>query len=273
VSVLVHLRRHLFFNLVQVAAIVLLVVWWRHLPFPGYAIGTLAVLAAVMSVGGDNVPRWQRALWMLLIIAFAILEFRAIHKDHTDYASAEADRRDKETKAFQRISDGLTGAINQSQLQFAATMYRFNDNLNVMTGGNSYCYFTFNLDGLPKVAQRGKYTLYDLHANFLDAKQSFIVGTEWLVGSPLTLGEVSVGGGRIISNLEKPSDLNSKDQLNLRIFFGARNGFWREEYRGRYVDGKWTEAIKVLKGKGEIVIFEKIDKQFPRGANGEVAWN
>ena len=49
-----HLRHHWFFSLVQLSAVALLALWWRHLPVPGYAIGVLAVLAAVMSSLGAS---------------------------------------------------------------------------------------------------------------------------------------------------------------------------------------------------------------------------
>jgi hypothetical protein len=80
-----HLRRHWFFSLVQLGAVAWAVVWWRSLPVPGYAIGVLAVLAAVMSVHIEvGMAWWQKALWMLLMGGFLFLEFRAIEKDRRD---------------------------------------------------------------------------------------------------------------------------------------------------------------------------------------------
>lgn len=274
-----HMRRHWFFNLVQVIAVATMLYWWRHLPATGYAIGVLAVIAAVMSVHGEMRP-WQKVIWMLLVGAFLFLEFRAINKDRADFAKAEADRVAKEHQQFQTIAVGVKETIANSDRQFAATMSRFNETLNTLTGDGSYCYFTFNFGGTPALVHRGKYTLYDLHANFLDAKQGFIYGTEWLLGSPMTIGDFADGSARHISGLHKPSNLNSTDQLNLTIFFGARNGFWREDYRGRYVGAQWVEAIRVFKQSSStapfwpkyVLIFEKIDKRFPRDKNGRVAW-
>jgi hypothetical protein len=274
-----HVRRQWFFNLVQIAAVAIIIYWCWHLPSsPGYAIGVLAFLAAVMSLH-VKMYRWEKAIWMLLIGALLVIEFYAIRKDRVETAKAEACRTASEHQQFQNIVNGLKESIENSNRQFAATESRFNETLNTMTGNGSYCYFTFNLDGNPRLVHKGKYTLYDLRSIFLDAKRSFIVGTEWEQGTPIVIGDFSVGSGRLISGVNKPSDFNSTDQLNLRIFFGARNGFWREEYRGRYVNKDWVEAIRIFKENGapltqkDTLIFEKIDKRFPRDKNGSVTWN
>ncbi len=155
-----HLRHHSFFSLVQIIAVSTAFYWWRHLPVPGYAIGVLAVLAAVMSVHSE-VRLWQKATWILLMGAFLVLEFRAIEKDRDEYAKAEHSRRIEENDQFQNIAHGLTAAIQQSQVQFAATMSRFDattsrmesilqkeertaelakQNLDQTTGGDGYVY-------------------------------------------------------------------------------------------------------------------------------------
>jgi hypothetical protein len=271
------LWHHWLFDLVQIVAIAILAYWWWHLPAPGYAIGALALLAAAMSLDA-KMGSWHKVVWMLLIGASLLLEFRAIDKDRADYAKAEANRTIKEHQQFQSIANGIKETISNSNQQYATTMSRFNKTLNTITGDGSYCYFTFDLGGTPGLVHKGNYTLYDLHANFLDAKQSFIVGTEWLLGSPLVIGDFSAGSGRFIPGVNKPTDLNSKDQLKLIIFFAARNGSWREEYRGQYVNKEWVEAIKVIRDNGapftqkDNLIFEKTDKRFPRDKNGRVAW-
>jgi hypothetical protein len=146
-------RRHWFFNLVQLSGIVLAVYWWRELPVPGYAIGVLAVLAAVMSVHGE-MRSGHKVLWMLLIGAFLFLEFRAITKDRGDFARDETSRRQQENDKFKAIADGLVASIQQSQIQFAATMSRTqamlrkeqkitettNKSLDQLTGGGQFCY-------------------------------------------------------------------------------------------------------------------------------------
>src|SRR5216683_7854909 len=78
-------RRHWFFNAVQLAAIIGATYCWRHLPPTGYAIGIVAVLAAVMTVHGE-MRHGHKVVWMLLIGAFLFIEFRAIDHDRADFA-------------------------------------------------------------------------------------------------------------------------------------------------------------------------------------------
>src|SRR5216684_9289237 len=99
-------HRHLFFDLVQFVAVPLIVWWWYDLPSPGFAIGVVALLAAVMSTQGD-MRGWQKATWMLLIGAFVILEFRAIYKDRVDATLADTQRRISENAQFLTIIRGL----------------------------------------------------------------------------------------------------------------------------------------------------------------------
>ena len=44
---------HWLFNLLQLSAVCLAAFWWYRSPWPGYAIGVLAVVAAVMTVHGE----------------------------------------------------------------------------------------------------------------------------------------------------------------------------------------------------------------------------
>src|SRR5271155_3481453 len=90
-----HLRQHWFFDLVQIGAILLAVYWSRtnQLPVPGWAIGILALLAAVMSLH-TSMGKWHKAIWILLMGLFLLIEFRAIAKDRNDFALAEKNRRD-----------------------------------------------------------------------------------------------------------------------------------------------------------------------------------
>src|ERR1700730_9352443 len=144
VSVRTHLRHHLFFDLLQFIAVPLVIWWWYDLPSPGYAIGVVALLAAVMSTQGD-MRRWQKALWMLLIGAFVILEFRTIDKDRGDAVLADAQRRIAENSQFLTIVTGLLDSNQQSQKQFQETMSRLDatlnrvgDSIKTQTGGDSF---------------------------------------------------------------------------------------------------------------------------------------
>jgi hypothetical protein len=265
---------HWFHFPLQAIALYFCVRFYFHLPSSNKALLILGGMAALM-VRMDMKPL-HKGIYILLVLSLVLIENRALNKERKDSNDKQAQLRKEENDRFQGIADGLTASIKQSQMQFNATMFRFNESLKTTTGGNSYCYFTFNFGGLPELIHHGMYTLYDLHANFLDWKQSFIVGTEWLVGSPITVGEMAVGSNRLITGISKPPNLT--DPLNFDIFFGARNGFWREEFRGRYVNKEWVEAIRLFKENGppfsrDVLILEKVDRQFPRDKNGKAIWN
>src|ERR1700693_711749 len=134
-----HVGSHPIFLLMQLSAVALFLYWlpWRHLPFPGYGIAVVSILAAAMGLQGD-MPQRQKAFWMLIIGAFVLTEFRAIRKDRDEYAKAEASRRTEEHDSFKRIADGITGAIDDSDRNFNAEMAKTNQVLANITGGNSF---------------------------------------------------------------------------------------------------------------------------------------
>lgn len=117
-------KRDWFFFLIQLVAVVYVFLWWKSPPVPGYAIGSLAALAAFMSVH-VGMRSWQRIIWMSLIGAFLVIEFRAIRTDRTQYSEKEAENRIKENQQFDSIATKLTTAMNQNQAEFEETMSRY----------------------------------------------------------------------------------------------------------------------------------------------------
>ena len=130
---------HPIFLLLQLSALALFLYWlpWGHLPLPGSGIAIVSVLVAAMSLQGE-ISQAQKALWMLIIGAFVVTEFRAIRKDRDEYAKAEASRRTEERDSFKRIADGVTGAIADSDRNFNTVMDKTNQVLANITGGNSF---------------------------------------------------------------------------------------------------------------------------------------
>lgn len=114
-SSVLRVRNVWFFVLVQVASVGLFL-WWfsaKHLPLPGFAVGIIGFLAAVMSVRPNMGPR-EKVVWIVLIAAFLVTELRAIRKDRDDSnAQALVDRKEQDEK-FQ----GIREAENR---QFEAT--------------------------------------------------------------------------------------------------------------------------------------------------------
>jgi hypothetical protein len=118
-------RDTLFVILVQVASLGIFLWWlpWNHLPFPGFAVGIIGLLGAVMSVQ-PPLRGFQKAVWIVLIAMFLVTELRAIRKDRDDSnAQALKDRkeqdekfqgiRESENRQFSATADRLTEAIGK----------------------------------------------------------------------------------------------------------------------------------------------------------------
>jgi hypothetical protein len=93
---------------------------YSHLTTPGKAIGVIAIVAGIMSV--RDMEALAKATWVLLLIVFLFIEFRAIDKDH--YANEEAQKIffDEQRRGFEKVTGqagknfrdtagGLTAAI------------------------------------------------------------------------------------------------------------------------------------------------------------------
>jgi hypothetical protein len=101
-------RRYWFYLICQFIAAVFVFRWigYAHLPWAGVAVAGVAGLAAIMSIHPDLRP-WQKVIYILLIGAFLVTEFRAIRKDRLDSIQAALtqeerfkDLRDSQSKLF-----------------------------------------------------------------------------------------------------------------------------------------------------------------------------
>jgi hypothetical protein len=123
------LRDQWFFVLAQVGATIWALGWlFGTTPSPGYSIGVLAVVAAVMSVHPE-MKDFQKVIWMLLIGAFLTIEFRAIDKDRKENNKQQAATEQQQQQAFQSILDSGTqnfkDLLSQEQAHFEKTIGLF----------------------------------------------------------------------------------------------------------------------------------------------------
>jgi hypothetical protein len=161
-----------FFRLTQALSLVLLLYWWRHLPLPGYAIGVLGVLAAAMSLHIEaRMKWWDKAVWLLLIGGFLVLEFNAIGFDRTQQEKAHQAELQAQAKIDQ---DTMAAILDSRNAQMAQNQKQFDKTLEQMKGLATSSKQTFEdvgralapLDDLRveiffKVdCDRSKYTLY-----------------------------------------------------------------------------------------------------------------
>jgi hypothetical protein len=133
------------FLFIQLGAALWIWLWWFALPSPGYSVGVLAVLAAVMSVHGE-MPPFQKVFWLLLIAGFLFLEFRAIDWDRANNDAHEALIRFEERDHFREIMsqdrEQFSKVLQQNQEQFNTTLGSMrsiaHQTDDVLTGGDSY---------------------------------------------------------------------------------------------------------------------------------------
>lgn len=176
-----------FFRSIQIASLALGFYWWLwKLPVPGYAIGVLAVLAAVMSLHIEaRVQWWDKSVWMLLMGAFLVLEFKAINEDRRIQDETHRNELAAQAKANQNTITTILNTANeqsaQNQRQFKQTLDQMKGvattsqhALNFMTGGDSYLDFgctdivgpsEIALQGLPKGVMVGS-CIPELHGQF-----------------------------------------------------------------------------------------------------------
>src|SRR5579863_9113694 len=63
--------------------------WWRRPPAPGIAVLFMGVAVALMA-GRSKPTGAEKALWMVMIFAFATVETLAIRKDRREQSDAQA---------------------------------------------------------------------------------------------------------------------------------------------------------------------------------------
>jgi hypothetical protein len=103
--------------------------WLWNVPAPNYSLIAMAVAAGLMALRSEMSGR-ERTLWALLLIFFALVEIRAIHKDTVERDSKQIEAQKALNKNFTDIAGGISGSIASSDDQFQATMRRIQKTLD-----------------------------------------------------------------------------------------------------------------------------------------------
>ena len=282
-------------RVLQIIVALGLVWFWFHVPLPGKALLVLTIVAIFTSL--IEITLQQRVVWLLLVVGLAFLENKAIDKDRADFAAAQQKFSNEQKQHFDEIGEGIKTAIQQSQNQFQITMGSTNallnestalarlskQNIDAVTGGNSFCYALASFVGneaLLTLATRGSSPLHDVTIDLVDLdmerdllarKQpltldaighftTFFPAVPFLVSSSVhTLTKITLG---------------AVEKRNLYFHFYSMNGVWGETLNLRLVSGQWTQAIKVTKEakpNHQKVIFLYVPPNYPK-VNGDVDW-
>lgn len=155
-----------------------------------------------------------------------------------------------------------------------------------VTGGDSFCYLAMASLGVAEantailtIVQQGEYPLYDISLYITDVqafRRAHTAGQGEQTNqykTDLQVGNMSPGSAMPITNWQLPDT----DEQGYNVFFSARNGFFTQELRFKRVGGSWKSATKVTKeilGVDEpVVLYEKVDPDFPLNDQGQVEWN
>ena len=221
--------------------------WWHAHPPVGAFIAVLALLGVLVPLFREwgKISRAERAVWTLAMFALVGLELRTLYLDRSENDQEQAFARCQQLEKFKSIGQQLQDAIRRNKDQFTATMSSekiilaktraaaqiAEKGLNVISGGNSYCYVTPEA-----VMYSGPYTLLLSNA-----------GNEPLTGISVTLGLMTEGGSNhlIVMNPMVIGTLGPHDSTLLQnpiaprtaiggtahytIFVSAQNGTSVEE--------------------------------------------
>lgn len=146
----------------------------------------------------------------------------------------------------------------------------------LITGGEGfvYCDFATTDNGHSLVLSaisKGEFPLYDVVFRICDvtAFKADPDGEFAKFNQRYPLGNITprVTLAHIVEVLPPPGSA----QQDYNLFFNGRNGFWTQLQRLRKVNGTWVSATKVLRGNA--VLMEAVQDEFPRNANGDVDWD
>jgi hypothetical protein len=209
------------------------------------------------------------------------IENRALDRERAESAKETVGRVQKENEKFQGIADTLTDSIHQSQSQFARMMSGLTQNINAVTGGNSFCYVLASDVGNAfqlSVFARGESPLHDITVDMVDIDKQRSATLPWTWNTirgfttsyPIVPGIASTSG-RMLGQIP----IATGDSRNLHFNFFSINGVWYETLSLRRVNGTWIQAIQVKKEIGPNnktkTIYEEVPANFPK-VNGKVDW-
>jgi hypothetical protein len=208
-----------------------IVVFLRHLPSAGIAIGFLGGVGVIVALVGDkNLTPSHKVIWAAITLCFLVIEVRAIKQDRKEQ--------------YDQFSGG--------------------DDFGFMVYKDALHTFSF--------VHQGEHVLFDVWARFVDLNK-FSATTSWEEANKYNyhLGDFAQNSGTMI---EPPVPFSDNKKQDFNIFFNARNGFWEQGLRLRFINGHWSVATRVSRrhAKGSDLLYEQIDPDFPRNASGGVDW-
>lgn len=272
---------HWFHFSLQAIGILFCVYFYFHLPQSGKALLIMGGIVAVMMF--MDMRPLHKGIYVAVIVGLIFIENRALDKERTDSAKEQRDRQKEENDKFQAIADGLTGAIRQSQVQFAATMSGIQENIDTVTGGKTFCLvivspienkFSFFISTIGKAPLHGvtvQMVDVDLMKKLVGGKPSVSLEeiNRYMFDFP-SIPFLASGAGRTLTFVL----MDERNSRNFNFNFSSLNGNWSEIVKLRRVHGQWEQAEKIIrmaKLNQWKTMYSYSTPHYPK-TNGKVDW-
>jgi hypothetical protein len=227
---------------------------------------------------------------------------RSVYKDRDEHDAQQAATRERETKSFETIADGITQAIRESDRNFSEVMKRSNlilggvtDTIKTETGGDSFAYITFtaepNQQFVVAITSHGKYPLRGVHVTMMDEEREIQAMQEYNKHPGGDIMAMARAGDTYYQvpylrpqSPEGPSGdvemlgaypFGTKNSNDLTVAFSGPNGYWNERLHLRRINGTWHQALSVMGPtvKQALHPFIYFDRDYPEGkALAEKDW-
>jgi hypothetical protein len=261
-------RYHWWDVAMQLVAASVIIYWFLYTPAPNKAVLILTFLTAAMAT--FDTSKWSKLIYLGLILCLMGVENRAINKDRADTSDAENRRRKEQNDKFQGIADQLQASLDNNNQQFAASMGKYNQILQNITGVDSYGIvvpqnFGENIPVL--VWNVGKQPLLGVTltiAHTTEANWGSAFFKPYFVGN-IAPGDHAAVAGVVLNPTTEPATA----QDNYWIQISAQNGTVHESlmFRKNHKAGvPWPAYSYIISRSVEITdATPEMKKAFPRG--------
>jgi len=239
-------------------------VWFFHIPSPGIAVAAMGAVVALMA-GRDKPSGFEKACWMLLIFGYLLVEVFAIRKDRAEHDQTLANLLAQEVSArseaqanFTVIGEEIKAAIAQGETTMERTsvmlilqqqtLDQLRGQMNVATGGDSFCYFTADVMAS---GEKQEARISPQHVG-----QFNVPNINYSIGVT-DASSMQTKSGTYPSCLK--SGLNppvtsfpiTGSHLSFDISFDTANGSWEEIIKMQHVGESWYQAIRLINKTGK----------------------
>jgi hypothetical protein len=228
----------------------------------------------------------EKLIWILVLFGFLSLELTSIKTERNAHEAEQKAARLEQLQHFGEIGKGIQTSVEESQLQFQATMGRSNEvyggvreTLQSMTGGRSFCYLDIRPDSptdiVAMLMDKGRYPVTEAQIRIVDedAFASFLEQQRQHPSLELSDDRTSeklfyrnfIRTGSFAETLSHYAFKSDARSFNAEII--ARNGLFQELVRVTHSNvGFATAKIVIVSYYDGVrgVALEKIDAGFPK---------